>query len=152
MIDIIVPTYNRYNDLKKFISEIKKQTFKEFNVIIIDDYGEDKIVDLIPDNDIRFKYYRLEKNYGQAYARNYGVDKSLSKYLIFLDDDAWFINETALEDFVRFVENSTDDAWMFDLLEPEKKLLSERVKTKSGEQLGEFIACACGFKKLFAFH
>ncbi len=147
MIDIIVPTYNRYDDVKKFISEIKKQTFENYRVVIIDDHGDVNIKELVPNNDPRFVLHRLDANKGQAFARNYAVDRSSAEYLIFLDDDAWFLSETALEDFYKFVNKNPNDAWMFDVIEPNKKPLSERVKTKTGEPLGEFIACACAFNR-----
>lgn len=48
MIDIIVPTYNRPNEIKKFVKEISKQNLLNFKVYIIDDYGEEDVEVSIP--------------------------------------------------------------------------------------------------------
>lgn len=147
MIDIIVPTYNRPDDIKKFVFEIQKQTYKNFNIFIIDDNSTDNIQELIPVEDLRFKYYKLDKNQGQAFARNFAVNKSTSRYLFFLDDDAYFLDENALANFINKVKDDDSDGWMFDVLEPQKKPLSTRINFNSGDSIGEFIACACAFKR-----
>lgn len=147
MIDIIVPTYNRSEDIKKFVIEIQKQTFKTFNVFIIDDNSAESIKSLIPVDDLRFNYYKLDKNQGQAFARNFAVSISSSKYLFFLDDDAYFLDENALADFINKVKDDDSDGWMFDVIEPQKTPLSARINFNSGDLIGEFIACACAFKR-----
>jgi glycosyltransferase involved in cell wall biosynthesis len=147
MIDIIVPTYNRPKDIEKFVSEIKKQTFSDYRVLIIDDNGNVDIESLLPKNDYRFLYYRLPENKGQAYARNFAIQLSTAEVIIFLDDDAWFQSVTALEDFLNLITIFPADAWMFNVEEPGKKKLSERISTQQGGLLAEFIACACAFDR-----
>ena len=89
-IDIIVPTYNRPNNLNKFIDEIQKQSYLNFKVWIIDDIDLPPIKELIPENK-KFIYIRqLEKNKGPAYKRNIGILSGKGEILISMDDDAWF--------------------------------------------------------------
>ena len=147
MIDIIVPTYDRYDDVVKFIEEINKQTYQHFQVVFIDDNGSVDIETIISKEGHRFKYIKLDENRGQAYARNHAAKQSTADFLFFLDDDAWFMNDTALENFVSEADTYECDGWMFDVKEPNKELLSLRIKKNNGDAIGEFVACACAFRR-----
>ena len=146
-IDIIVPTYNRPDDVRKFVKEILKQKYVNYKVYIVDDCGDCDLTWLENFNN-KINYLRLEKNRGQAFARNFAVKNSNSDFLLFLDDDAWFLDDDALDNFIKEVSESDADGWMLDVQEPNKALLSKRVKSKAGDEIGEFIACACAFKRI----
>ncbi|MDI3521539.1 MAG: hypothetical protein PWR04_1527 [Anaerophaga sp.] len=146
-IDIIVPTYNRPNDLKKFIDEIQKQDYQNYKVIIVDDNSKLPIDHLIPQND-HFLYEKLNKNSGQAYVRNYAVKKGKGSIIVFMDDDAWFTQINHLSKIPQyFEEDPRAGCLMFDIKEPKRKLLSERHKLENGQELGDFIACGCAFTR-----
>lgn len=99
MISIIIPTYNRGNLIKKSIESILMQTYKDFELIIVDDNSSDNtesIVKSIEDN--RIKYIRLNKNVGANKARNIGIENSLGEYIAFNDsDDEWKSNKLEIQ-------------------------------------------------------
>lgn len=147
-IDIIVPTYNRPSDIKKYIEEIEKQTYSNFKVFIIDDCSNENISHLVPENTRQYKYEKLEKNSGQAFARNFGVSLTKGDILIFMDDDAWFLNENALQQVVDYFNLEINlGGLMFDIKEPNRKWLHERHNLIDNQEIGEFIACGCAFRK-----
>ena len=147
LVDIIVPTYNRKHDLKKFIAEIEKQSYSNYIVHIVDDFGSEDLTKIIPSKP-QFNFTRLPENRGQAFARNYAAAKSTGDYIVFMDDDAWFTSGDDLQTVVEIMSGDSGiGCLMFDLLEPNRALLSERKKLKEGQILGDFIACACAFRK-----
>ena len=91
-IDIVVPTYTRPDDIKKFVDEILSQSYDKFNVFIIDDHGEADLSWLLNYNS-KIHYTRLSKNQGQASARNIGIKKGVGDIVVSLDDDAWFYKD-----------------------------------------------------------
>ena len=87
---VIIPTFNRRDFLKIAIDSVLSQTFKDFELIIIDDGSNDSTKELIKFyNDKRIKYF-WGKNHGPGYARNRGVEQSKADFIAFLDsDDKW---------------------------------------------------------------
>jgi glycosyltransferase involved in cell wall biosynthesis len=90
-VSVIIPTYNREKLLPKALESIKKQTFQDFEIVIIDDASTDGTESYIKGlNDSRIKYYKLDKNSGQCVARNYGIKRANGEFIAFLDsDDEW---------------------------------------------------------------
>ena len=93
MISVIVPVYNVEKYLKKCLSSIMKQTFKNFEVIIVNDGSPDNSQDIIDSFKKRYpkkiKAFKKE-NGGLSSARNYGLEKASGDYVVFLDSDDWF--------------------------------------------------------------
>ena len=83
-ISVVIPTYNRPNEINKTINNVLQQTFKPYEIIVVDDNSSSKLK-LIKNKKI--KYIKLKKNLGVASARNIGAKKAQSKFLAFLDDD-----------------------------------------------------------------
>jgi len=98
LVSIIIPSYNGLPFLKDAVKSVLVQTYKNFELIIIDDSSKDNtyeyIVSLIK-KDKRIKYFKTKKNTGTtAAARNFGVKRSKGKFLSFLDaDDLWHKNK-----------------------------------------------------------
>ena len=88
---IIIPTYNRSRQLKFAIDSIINQTFKRWELILVDNNSKDGTKRLIKNyNNPKIKFFTI-RNYGNiAKSRNLGIKKSSGKYLAFLDsDDEW---------------------------------------------------------------
>lgn len=90
-VSIIVPTYNRLNELKKCLNALSHLNYpkKSFEVIVIEDGGNDgteKYMKNFIKKNKNFKYIR-QKNAGPARARNLGIRKSKGEIIFFLDDD-----------------------------------------------------------------
>ena len=98
LVSVIIPSYNGLPFLKDAIKSVLEQTYKNFELIIVDDSSEDNtygyILSLIK-KDKRIKYFKTPKNTGTtAAARNFGVKRSKGNFLSFLDaDDLWHKNK-----------------------------------------------------------
>lgn len=99
---IIIPTYNRFEEIKKCLIDFENQNFpqKDYEIIIIDDGSTDKSFSKLNTlkntlkNNIRiFK----KKNRGPASARNFGIRIARGKYILFIDDDMYPSNNLLKE-------------------------------------------------------
>ena len=91
-ISVITPVFNCEKLIEETIMCVKNQTYTDWEMIIVNDGSTDKTEDIINKylDDSRIKYYRLEKNYGVAVARNYALNKIKGRFVAFLDaDDLW---------------------------------------------------------------
>ncbi len=89
IISVIVPVYNTQKFIDRCLKSIIRQTFKNFEIIIINDGSTDKSLDICKSyslNDDRIRIFTKE-NGGLASARNAGIDKARGKYLKFVDSD-----------------------------------------------------------------
>ncbi|KAB8137559.1 glycosyltransferase family 2 protein [Gracilibacillus oryzae] len=86
-VSIIIPTYNRPIALAELLASLCQQTFQGFEVIIVNDAGEDisHIVELYPE--LRCKLIDLEKNSHHVRARNTAVSYVKSEWIMLIDDD-----------------------------------------------------------------
>lgn len=96
-VSVIIPTYNREKIISDSISSVLNQTYKNFELIIVDDCSTDNTVDVVKKiNDPRIVILRQPKNMGACAARNRGIDESRGSIIAFQDsDDLW--NERKLE-------------------------------------------------------
>ena len=97
-ISIIVPIYNVENYLKSCLDSVMSQTFKDFEVLMVNDGSTDNsatICQAYAECDSRFRYFEKE-NGGLSDARNYGLDRAQGSYITFLDADD-FLFENYLE-------------------------------------------------------
>lgn len=86
---IIVPVYNVRDYLEEALESIKRQSFPDFEAIIVDDGSTDgsaQIAETFCTRDVRFRYFRQE-NVGLSAARNSGMAHASGTYLYFLDSD-----------------------------------------------------------------
>jgi len=87
-ISVVMPLYNAEKYVEKTIRSILNQTYKDFELIIVDDCSTDnsvQVVESIQDN--RIKLFRNEENKGIAYTRNRALENSSGKYIAIMDDD-----------------------------------------------------------------
>lgn len=93
LVSIIMPTYNSSNYIHDSIESVISQSYKNWELIITDDFSTDSTCDIIQrycDKDNRIKLYRLNKNQGAGVARNNSIRYASGKYMAFLDsDDLW---------------------------------------------------------------
>lgn len=96
LVSIIVPVYNSEKFLEEAIKSILEQTYKNWELILINDASTDESINIIKKfakEDKRITYIELEKNSGTAVARNKGIEKATGKYIAFLDSDDWWEKE-----------------------------------------------------------
>lgn len=108
LVSIITPVFNSEKTISKTIESVLKQTYNNFEMIIVDDVSEDKTVSIVKKyskKDERIKLYELEKKGGASAARNLAIQKATGKYIAFLDgDDLW--KKDKLEKQVKFMETN----------------------------------------------
>lgn len=94
LISIIIPTYNGEKHISKCIDSILKQTYSNFELIVVNDGSTDETERVIRQiEDSRIKLYSIA-NHGVSYARNYGIDKAKGKFILFVDDDDYIAPNT----------------------------------------------------------
>lgn len=98
-ISIITPTYNSSLYIAETIESVINQSYKEFELILVDDCSNDNTVDIIKSyitKDNRIKLIENKINSGAAFSRNIAIAKSNHNYLAFIDsDDVWDRNKLA---------------------------------------------------------
>ncbi|MGB5419654.1 glycosyltransferase family 2 protein [Algibacter sp.] len=90
---VIIPLYNKEGYIESTLNSVLKQSFKDFEIIIIDDGSTDKSLEIISKfEDDRLTLFK-QKNSGASVARNNGIEKAKGKYISLLDaDDSWYTN------------------------------------------------------------
>lgn len=115
LVSIVVPVYNVERYISKCLCSLKNQTYKNIEIIIIDDGSTDNSkqkIDIFL-NDERFKYF-YQNNSGLGGARNTGVENANGKYLLFLDSDDW-LRSDAIDLLVDFMEINQCDLGIFNM-------------------------------------
>lgn len=99
MISIIVLTYNRFKLLVQTLDSILKQSYRNIEIIIVNDGSNDETVNIksfIPDE--RIKLFNLVKQNNLAVLRNYGIQQSEGEFIAFCDDDdLWVENKLEIQ-------------------------------------------------------
>lgn len=123
MISVIVPVYNVEKYLKRCLTSLINQTFKDFEIILINDGSTDGSLSICKEFALKYDFITVvhQENYGQAYARNRGIERAKGEYIAFVDSDDFvhpnYLNllysaliqtnaDIAICDFKRFTEES----------------------------------------------
>ncbi len=101
-VSVIIPTYNRARYLAEAVESVLAQTFRDFEVVIVDDGSTDNTRDIAAKFPAAVRYYHQE-NEGASSARNAGIERAGGEYLVFLDSDDALL-EDALEAGVAFLD------------------------------------------------
>lgn len=115
LISVIIPVYNVEQYLRECIDSVLKQTYKNFEIILIDDGSTDKsgeICDEYVTKDKRVSVIHKE-NGGLSVARNTGFSLAKGDYIFFLDSDDWILEET-LEELITKARKENVDFIFFD--------------------------------------
>ena len=92
LVSVLVPTYNRKWLLPRTLNSLLNQSYKNIEIILVNDCGED-VQDIVNEfNDTRIKYFSNKKNLGLAGTRNTALGKSNGDYICLLDDDDVYLN------------------------------------------------------------
>lgn len=114
LVSVIIPTYKRAMYLKRAINSVLAQSYKNIEIIVVDDNEPDSIYrkdnenmlkEFIEENKVI--YIKHPKNMNGAAARNTGIKKAKGKYITFLDDDDYFI-DNRIEIIVDRLKNNAE--------------------------------------------
>lgn len=95
-VSVIILTFNRAELLRRALASVLDQTFRDFEIIIVDDCSSDntgEVISELSSTDGRIKYIRQPKNMGPGASRNAGLKNASGEYIAFLDDDDEWLPE-----------------------------------------------------------
>lgn len=128
---IILPCWNSINFIERCIDSIKKQTFKDYEVIVIDNSSKDGTIEKINQiKDNRFKIFSINNNGILAKSRNLGIKKSNAEWVAFLDSDDWW-TEDKLEVCLSHINENVDFIYHDLEIKSNQARLFRRKKNKS---------------------
>ena len=110
-LEIIIPAYNAHSTIIKTLDSLKIQKeLPDYHITIVNDFSTNYI-DII--NNYK-EYLNIDEiitkeNLGPGGARQYGIDNTESKYIVFIDSDDYFENETSIRDLYNEIEKSNAD-------------------------------------------
>lgn len=114
---VIVPVYNAENYLHKLVESVLQQTYKDYELILVDDGSTDGSYALMKQYAKRYDQIKAytKENTGPGMTRKFGFEKATGDLLFFVDSDDWITNSTVLEEIHNtFIKNSTVDVLFFD--------------------------------------
>lgn len=113
---IITPMYNSFSLMDRYFESFRNQTYKNFEIIIVDDCSTDgsyeKIVEYCANNN-NISIIKSEVNMGPGGARNIALSKARGEYVLFLDSDDYIVNN-CLERINLALKNNAVDCLIFD--------------------------------------
>ncbi|MDR2824188.1 MAG: glycosyltransferase [Prevotellaceae bacterium] len=111
MFSVIIPLYNKAKYIEKALRSIVNQTFKEFEIIVIDDGSTDGGLEIVKNFQFSIFNFQLieQKNSGVSVARNNGVKTAKYDYIAFLDADDWW-SEDYLAEMAKLINDFPDAA------------------------------------------
>lgn len=107
LLTVVIPNYNNEMYIEKCISSVINQSFRDLEILMIDDASTDNSVELIESmvkRDGRIKIIKQERNQGVSAARNRGLYCANGKYITFLDGDDFYWSENKLEKEVQLLK------------------------------------------------
>lgn len=111
LVSVIIPCYNAEKSIKKTLESLENQSYKNFEVMLINDGSTDKsdlvISEYLKKSKLNCRYIK-QQNKGVSKARNMGIKNSKGKYITFLDSDDLY-HERYIEDLLNTIENKIVD-------------------------------------------
>lgn len=172
LISIVIPIYNAEKYLEECLNSIKNQTYKNFEVIMVNDGSKDDSETICMNflrSDSRFRYLKKE-NGGVSSARNVGLDNVEGDYITFIDADDWVDEnhleilidgiiknncEVAISSYMRFI--NTRDTYLINIYSNQEKYLlnygkmnREKFLTELPKLISINNSFNCAVSKLFS--
>lgn len=134
LVSVIIPTYNSEKYIEETLNSVLNQTYREFEIIIIDDCSKDNTFEIVKEYEKKYSNIvclKQEQNKGVAEARNRGIKKSRGRYIAFLDsDDLWY--EKKLEKQLKLMKEKRVffSYTAIEMIDEEGKILKEKREVK----------------------
>lgn len=105
---IIIPLYNRPQEIKELLESLTTQTYKNFEVLVIEDGSTIDAADVVKsfEGELNVRYF-VKENAGQGFARNYAFERAKGDYFIIFDSDCLIPH-----DYLEIVNNSLTENWL----------------------------------------
>jgi len=136
-VSVVIPTCNRPHLIKQTLDSVLKQSFQDFEIIVVDDGIKERVEKAVKSyNDSRIRYIQHEVNKGGGVARNTGIKNAVGEYIAFLDDDDEWLNEK-LEMQVKALDEANEEVG-FCFTAVENILDNKTEKSKIPEGLNDY--------------
>lgn len=114
-VSIIIPAYNVENYIDDCLNSVINQTYKDYEVIIVDDGSTDNTLNILRKYEKKYDFIKVisNENHGQGYERNFALKQARGEYILFLDSDD-FIEPVTLEVSVAKIKEDKSDFVVFD--------------------------------------
>ena len=108
---IIVPVYNRPDEIDELLNSLTRQTFSDFEVLIIEDGSDERCKSVAErySGRLNIRYY-FKENSGQGFSRNYGFERAEGDYFVVFDSDC-IIPDHYFETVTRTLRSDRIDCW-----------------------------------------
>lgn len=131
LISIVVPAYNVEGYVRRCFESVTNQTWKDFEVIVIDDGSMDKtgeICDEYAQKDTRFKVFH-QSNQGIGKTRLVGIKKAVGEYVVWADADDW-LEPSLLERLVKCIREKKSDIVVYGAANVNNKVITSKILWK----------------------
>ena len=150
-VSVVIPTYNRADLIVEALESVFRQTFRDFEVIVVDDGSTDHTEEAMRAYAGRIRYVR-QANRGVNAARNRAIDMALGEYIALLDnDDLWREEKLALQ--VDLLDRHVDAGFVFSdfaILKPSGALVHGGLRTwhRAAKPWREVFGAPCRYASL----
>lgn len=146
LVSVIIATYRREVEFKRALESLIQQTYKNIEIIVVDDNAEDmwnkKVKDIIDEICMQqhIIYIQNKTNLGSAETRNIGIRRAAGSYITFLDDDDVYLQKKIQNQVEHMIENNSDYCVTdLELYDENERLVEKRtrkyIKEKSKDAL-----------------
>ena len=108
LVTAIITTHNRQDLLIRAVKSVLCQTYKEIELIVVDDASDDRADEILKDFNLQYIYIPKEKSKGGNHARNTGILAAKGEYVAFLDDDDYWL-PTKIDKQIVLIESKKCD-------------------------------------------
>ncbi|KRN58363.1 glycosyltransferase family 2 protein [Limosilactobacillus secaliphilus] len=138
LISVIIISYNIEKYISKCIKSVEKQDYTNLEIIVVDDGSTDetpKIIQSMASEDSRLRFF-CKENGGPSSARNYGLDVSKGKYVLFVDGDDYVAKDYVSYLYKLIINNNSEFAFSRNLFSSKKQqqITEDKIKVLTPEQ------------------
>lgn len=120
---VIIPAYNSEGHIHVVLESVINQSFKDYELIVVCDSCTDKTADIA--KSYGAKVIKVN-NHLDGLTRNAGIDAAIGDWLLFSDDDDWFLHEFVFEQLHDFVGRHDEDAVCFSFIDRQRGYFRQR--------------------------
>jgi len=127
LVSVVIPTYNRAEDLKRALMSVISQTYSHWECLVVDNHSNDDTDAMIEQlHDLRIKPFKIHNHGVIAASRNLGIQHATGQYIAFLDSDDWWA-PIKLEKSVYYLEQGADVVYHELKIKSSKKRFTKRL-------------------------
>ena len=143
---IVIPNYNSAKWIKRCLDSILEQTYKDYEIIIVDDMSEDESIGIISSYKCQYedkiKFIKLKEKKYNGGSRNIGVKNATGDYILFLDCDDYIYSKRTLQDLASFISLNPKDLIRLNYAVRKNKVVIIRVKETKLNELANSVFVA----------